>query len=113
MSPENQAAYPQHGNQKEGCGFPIARIMATFSLLTGALRKLCIGDWKTHEVTLAREIYPTLAPDTVVLGDAIFGSYADFWLLLQYGLDGLFQKQGARKTDFRTGQHLGKNECAG
>jgi len=109
-TPENQAVYPQHGNQKAGCGFPIARIVATFSLLTGALRKLCIGDWKTHEVSLAREIYPTLAPGTVVLGDAIFGSYADFWLLGQNGLDGLFQIHGTRKTDFRKGQRLGKGD---
>ena len=106
-TPENQAAYPQHGNQKEGCGLPIARIVATFSLLTGALKKICIGAWKTHEVRSAREIYPTIAPGTVVLGDAIFGSYADMWLLSQHGLDGLFQIQGARKTDFRTGTRLG------
>jgi hypothetical protein len=46
----------------------------------------------------------------VVLGDALFGSYADFWLLLQYGLDGLFQIHGARKTDFRKGQRLGKGD---
>ena len=26
-TPENQAEYPQHGNQKPGCGFPIARIV--------------------------------------------------------------------------------------
>lgn len=109
-TPENQAAYPQHGNQKEGCGFPIARIVATFSLITGALRKLCTGDWKTGEVSLAREIYPTLASGTVVLGDAIFGSYADFWLLLQCGLAGLFQIHGARKTDFRKGRQLGKGD---
>jgi len=107
---ENQAVYPQHGNQKEGCGFPIARIVATFSLITGALKKLCFGDWKTHEVTLARQIYPTLASGTVVLGDALFGSYADFWLLLQDGLDGLFHIHGARKTDFRKGQRLGKGD---
>lgn len=109
-TPKNQDAYPQHGNQKEGCGFPIVRIVATFSLLTGALMKLCFGNWKTHELHLAREIYPTLAPDTIVLGDALFGSYADFWLLIQNGLDGLFQKYGARKTDFRKGQHLGKGD---
>ena len=107
---ENQAVYPQHGNQKEGCGFPIARIVATFSLITGALRTLGIGDFKTHEVRLAREIYPTLDPDTVVLGDAIFGSYADFWLLGQNDLDGLFHIHGARNTDFRKGQRLGKGD---
>lgn len=109
-TPENQAAYPQHGNQKAGCGFPIARIVGLFSLITGALSNLFIGDWKTHEVTLARQLYPTLRPDTVVLGDSIFGSYADFWLLSQYGLDALFQIQAARKTDFRQGKRLGKED---
>ncbi len=109
-TPQNQAAYPQHGNQKEGCGFPIARIVGLFSLITGALSNLLIGDWKTHELTLARQLYPTLAPDTVVLGDAIFGSYADFWMLGQYGLDALFQIYGARKTDFRKGKRLGKED---
>jgi len=107
-TPENQAAYPQHGKQKAGCGFPIARIVGLFSLLTGALSNLRIGHWKIHEVTLARQLYPTLAPDTLVLGDSLFGSYADFWMLGQYGLDALFQLHGARKTDFRKGNRLGK-----
>ena len=30
----NQAKYPQHSNQKPGCGFPIAKIVVLFSLLT-------------------------------------------------------------------------------
>lgn len=30
----NQAEYPQHSNQKAGCGFPIAKIVVLFSLLT-------------------------------------------------------------------------------
>lgn len=30
----NQAEYPQHSNQKPGCGFPIAKIVVLFSLLT-------------------------------------------------------------------------------
>ena len=29
---QNQAAYPQHGNQKPGYGFPIVRIVGLFSL---------------------------------------------------------------------------------
>ena len=33
----NQAAYPQHGNQAEGCGFPFARVVVFFCLLTGAV----------------------------------------------------------------------------
>ena len=36
-TPENQAVYPQHSNQKSGCGFPIAKIVVMFSLITGAM----------------------------------------------------------------------------
>ncbi len=32
----NQAAYPQSANQASGCGFPIAKIGALFSIATGA-----------------------------------------------------------------------------
>jgi hypothetical protein len=107
---QNQAAYPQHGNQKPGCGFPLVRIVGLFSLVTGAMSDLLIGTWKTHELTLARPRYATLRRGTIVLGDALFGSYADFWLLGHHRLDGFFQLHGTRKTDFRRGQRLGKHD---
>ena len=31
----NQAEYPQHKNQAPGCGFPIAKLVVMFSLVTG------------------------------------------------------------------------------
>ena len=31
-TPAHQEAYPQHGTQAEGCGFPLARIVALFGL---------------------------------------------------------------------------------
>ena len=62
------------------------------------------------KLPLARPLYATLRRGTIVLGDALFGSYADFWLLGYHRLDGLFQLHGARKTDFRRGQRLGKND---
>ncbi len=40
---ENQEAYPQHSNQKEGCGFPIARLVVMFSLVTGAATLLLMA----------------------------------------------------------------------
>jgi hypothetical protein len=36
----NQRSYPQHGNQKLGYGFPIAKLVVVFSLLTGAVERL-------------------------------------------------------------------------
>jgi hypothetical protein len=54
-TPKNQQAYPQHPNQKPGCGFPIARIVVLLSLATGAALDLAIGPWSgklTGENTL-------------------------------------------------------------
>ena len=56
-TPENQAEYPQHGNQKPGCGFPIARIVVLISLATGCVLDAAIGAGKgklTGEMALIR-----------------------------------------------------------
>lgn len=42
-TPENQNAYPQVDRQKPGLGFPMARIVAIFSLSCGAVVDLAIG----------------------------------------------------------------------
>ena len=34
---DNRAHYPQHGNQAEGVGFPLARLVGVISLASGAL----------------------------------------------------------------------------
>ena len=46
-TPKNQAAYPQHSNQAPGCGFPIAKIVVMFSLVTGAAMEVLIAAFKT------------------------------------------------------------------
>jgi hypothetical protein len=109
-TPENQAAYPQHKTQAPGCGFPLARIVGLFSLATGAAWDLLIGAWKTPEIKMARQLYPQLSPQDVVVGDRIFGSYADFFMLQTQAIDGLFRMHQRRKTDFRKGERLGKND---
>ena len=42
-SAANQSAYPQHGNQAEGCGFPFARVVVFFCLITGAVVSACVA----------------------------------------------------------------------
>ena len=42
-TPANQRAYPQHSNQKRGCGFPIARIVVMLSLATGSVLDAAMG----------------------------------------------------------------------
>jgi len=51
-TPENQSLYPQSSRQKPGCGFPIMRLVAVFSLATGALLGVAKGALHVNERTL-------------------------------------------------------------
>lgn len=103
----NQAAYPQHGNQQPGCGFPLARIVVFFSLITGAVVLTRIAAWTTSETELSRSLYSDLTPGDVVMADQLHGNYVDLALMQQQGCDGLLRKHHARKTDFRKGKKHG------
>jgi hypothetical protein len=106
----NQNEYPQHQNQKPGCGFPLAKIVVMFSLSTAAAIGVRIAALNTSEITLARSWYETLEPNDVVLADRAYGSYVDLALVQQQGADGVFRKHQSRNSDFRRGKRLGKND---
>ena len=106
----NQKAYPQHSNQKSGCEFPIAKIVVMFCLSTTAAIGLRIATLNTGEVPLARSLYETLDPNDVLLGDRTYGTYADLALVRQRGADGVFRKHQSRKSDFKRGKRLGKDD---
>lgn len=106
-SAANQADYPQHSNQAPGCGFPIAKLVVIFSLLTGAVVAACIASWHTSEIVISRLLYADLAPDDVVLADQAYGSYVDLAQVKQQQADGVFRKHHARRTDFRRGYKQG------
>jgi hypothetical protein len=109
-TPANQEAYPQHGTQAEGCGFPIARVVALFGLATGAVQELLISPWKTSELALARQLYPRLHPNDLFLADRTFCSYGDIYLLQQQHVEVLLRMHQRRKFDFRRGKRLGKKD---
>jgi hypothetical protein len=103
----NQEEYPQPESQAEGCGFPMANIVALFCLKTGALLEAVIGALSTHELNLFRSLYQCLQPGDVALGDRLYGSYADICLLQSRGVDCVFRMHQSRKADFRRGKILG------
>jgi hypothetical protein len=104
---ENQAEYPQHSNQKPGCGFPIAKMVVLFSLLTGAVVSAGIASLATSEIVMSRLIYANLVSEDVILADQAYGNYVDLVLVKQQGADAVFRKNHLRKTDFRRGKKLG------
>jgi putative transposase len=112
-TPANQAAYPQQKSQKPGCGFPIARILVVFSLSVGTVLEAAIGKYQgkqTGENSLFRGLHGTLAEGDVVLADRYFSGWCDLALMKQRGVDVVVRKHQLRRTDFRTGKRLGKDD---
>ncbi|MDZ7950691.1 IS4 family transposase [Nostoc sp. DedQUE09] len=104
---ENQKEYPQPSTQKDGCGFPIAKIGVIFSLVTGAAVALCIDVLNTHDIKLARRLYGFLKPNDVLLGDRAFCAYADMVTITKLGCDAIFRKHQSRTTTIRKGKIVG------
>ena len=102
----NQKRYPQH-RQKEGCGFPIAKVVVWFCVVTGAVLEAAMAPFNTSEWQLSRQLYASLSPEDVVVADRAYGTYADLALVQMMGADGVFRKHQSRQCDFRRGQKLG------
>ncbi|MDF7824420.1 IS4 family transposase [Pontiellaceae bacterium B12227] len=86
-TPESQAAWPQLRHQKQGCGFPTARICAFFSLATGGLLSFEVGNKKSAELPLFRKQWDTFETGDIFLGDKGFCSYYDLACLKGIGVD--------------------------
>lgn len=109
----NQDAYPQHDKQKPGLGFPLARITAIFSLSCGAIMDLGICRYAGKgqgEISLFRTLWDFFRPGDVVLTDRLYCTWRELLTLKQRGVDSVSGLQAMRKTDFRKGQRLGKED---
>jgi len=100
----NQKAYPQPSSQAEGCGFPLAKIGALFSLATGAAVALVINIKNTHDIKLARQLYQFLNPGDLLLGDCAFCSYADMFFIQKRSCDAVFRLSPTRKHEIERGR---------
>jgi hypothetical protein len=103
-TPELQRAFGQPGNQKPGCGFPVARWLALFDVATGMLLRSATAPLRTHDVALAKDINDEWKPGDVVLGDCGFCSYAHLARLHVRGLHAVFRMHQRRIVDFTPGR---------
>ena len=110
---ENQTEWPQHGAQKQGLGFPIARLVVLLSLATAMLSGLALGRYmgkETGETALLRELFARLPRGDVLLADRYYCSYFMIALLVELGVDVVLRLHQQRTTDFRRGRRLGKGD---
>ena len=112
-TPANQRGFPQSRGQRRGLGFPLARLVALFSLASGAACELEMGRYRgkgTGEPSLLRKLLGRLPAESVLLGDRNFCSFWMFALLLEQGVYGVFRLNASRMCDFRRGERLGPDD---
>jgi hypothetical protein len=110
-TPENQQEYPQPKSQKPGVGFPLARLVVIFCVVTGAVLEMAISPYRgklTGETVLFRTLWERLETGDIVLADRYFCSFADIALLRTRGVDVVYRKHQKRPSNFRRGKRLGK-----
>jgi len=99
-TPELQACFGQPGNQKPGCGFPVAHLLALFDAQAGFLRDARVFPLRTQDFAHAAELHPKLTASDVLVGDRGFCSYAHLALISQGHLHGVFRVHQKRIVDF-------------
>lgn len=75
-TPANQKSFPQPSGQKKGCGFPVVKLVALYSLASGALIAWAEGTLRQHDARLWRALWQLLRPGDVIVGDRAFCSFA-------------------------------------
>jgi len=109
-TPENQERFPQLPHQKPGCGFPLLKLLALFSLSSGAILKVIMESYHHHDLRLFRQLWEDLKAGDVVLGDRLFGDYGSLADLPRRGIDVVARLNAKRKIDFRKAKRLGRHD---
>ncbi|MFM1920963.1 MAG: hypothetical protein RLZZ303_2597 [Candidatus Hydrogenedentota bacterium] len=109
-TPQNQKAYPQPSTQKRGCGFPVMRLVVLFSLASGALLDVAMGNLHSHDLRVFSLLWEVLRAGDVVLGDRGFGNFPTLARLPLQGVDVVARLHQRRKVDFRRAKRLGHHD---
>jgi hypothetical protein len=100
-TPELQRHFGQPGNQRPGCGFPVAHLLVLFHAGTGLIREILTSPLRTHDMSQVMQLHPALEPGDIGLGDRGFCSYAHLALLSLKGVFGVFRIHQRKKVEFQ------------
>ena len=106
-TPENQTEWPQPGEQRLGCGFPVMQVVGCFCLASGAIIDWVETALKSHECRVFRQMLHMFGKGDIVLSDRGFCSYANISMLMNQGIDAVMRLHQRRRPDFRQGKRLG------
>ena len=103
-TPALQAHFGQPSNQKKGCGFPVAHILALFHSGTGLLLRVLASPLRTHDLRHATSMHPELQEGDILLADRGFASFAHLALLFLRQMHAVFRCHQKQIVNFRVGR---------
>jgi hypothetical protein len=103
-TPQLQAYFGQPGQQKPGCGFPVAHWLVMLHAGTGMIAKMLAAPLRTHDMSGTATLHPELRAGDVLVADRGFCSYAHLALLLLRGVHGLLRIHQRTIVDFTPGR---------
>jgi len=109
-STANQKTYPQPSGQKPGCGFPVLKLVVLFSLASGALLDVVLGNLHQHDLRLFQRLWEVLKAGDILLGDRAYSDYVTLARLPRQGVDVVARLHQRRKVDFRRAKRLGHHD---
>ena len=112
---ENQEAFPQQSCQKEGLGFPIARLVVVISLATAMVGGMSMGPYQgkeTGELARLRELLDRFEAGDIALADKLYCAYFMIASLLEKEVDvvTLLHQSRDAGAEVRRGKRLGTGD---
>jgi len=105
---KNQQAFPQSASQEPGCGFPLLKLVALFSLASGALLHSTIGNKHHSELQLFRRLWRTSKRGISSCRSASSAITSPSFGCGGRGVDSVLRLNEKRPRDFRRGKRLGR-----
>lgn len=107
---KNRKKYHYPTGQKKGCGFPVMRALAVFSLLGGAIHQILTAPCYTSELILFKSLWSSFQRGDICLGDRVYGCFAILASLPLQGVDVVARLHQGRNMDLRKAHRLDRND---
>ena len=103
-TPALQAHFGQPSAQAQGCGFPVAHMLALFHAGTGLLLRVLVSPMRTHDMRHAAIMHPELNAGDILIADRGFASFTHLALLFKRQMHGVFRGHQKQIVSFRVGR---------
>jgi hypothetical protein len=101
-TPDLQKAFGQPIGCKEGCGFPVPKLLALFDAFTGMVVEMLGFPLYTHEQSKVWKLHPLLGAGDLLVGDRGFCSFIHLAMLKARGVQACFRCHQRQVVEFRT-----------